>query len=150
METLTPEQKAANLKVYKDQIAKPTDKEVLVRVVEGSTMWWGPTPRLHKLHQPLEQGGEPFMVPEHVFLNTDPSNPNKSVNGAVIRGVLVRMDRPSESPTDARSEDIHVLQERVRQLEVERAALMGQAPPPLLVPEPEKRGPGRPRKVEEI
>lgn len=149
METLTPEQKAANLKIYKDQIAKPTGKEIMVRVVEGCTMWWGPTPRLHKLHQPIEQGGEPFMVPEHVFLNSDHYNPKKSVNGAIIRGVLARMDRPSDSPTDGRSEDIHVLQERIRQLEIERAALTGQAPPPLLVTEPEKRGPGRPPKVKD-
>jgi hypothetical protein len=149
METLTKEQKAENMKVYKDQIAKPTGKEILVRVVEGCTMWYGPTPRLHKLHQPLEQGGEPFMVPEHVFLNSDHFNPKKSVNGAIIRGVLARMDRVEPSVSDAHSEDIHVLQERVHQLEVERAALMGNAPPPLLA-EPEKRGPGRPRKVEEI
>lgn len=131
METLSPQQKQEKVDTYKKGIAPETEEEVLVHVVEGMSMWWGPTPRLHMLRKPLEEGGENFMVPMNVFLNADYHNPRKAVNGAVIRGVLERADRVKPAAADTFGEDIAALVARNRELERQLSAFTGQAAAPL-------------------
>ncbi len=150
MEALDKETKAANLKHYESTINHPKEGEplVLVRVVVPPGLWWGPSPNTQKLYAE----GETLMVPESVFKNSDFHTTRKSVNGMIIRGVLERADIQKPDANKIHNDDLKAVLERNRELERQIAAFTGSAPPvPLVVPdESAKRGPGRPKKSEEI
>ena len=141
MDPLTKEEKKANLEHYKSTIhhPRPGEPNVLVRVMVPPGLWWGPSPNMHKLYGE----GEVVSVPEHVFLNSDYHNPRKSVNGAVIRGILERADMVKPAVSVA-NDDLKAVLERNRELERQIATLTGNfpaqqaplAPPiPLVVPD---------------
>lgn len=133
MEAMTREEKAANLEHYVKTIHKPVPNEpqVLVRVVVAPGFWWGPSPNTHKLYAE----GEVLSVPEHVFKNSDYHTTRKSVNGMIVRGVLERADIVKPQTDTTQSDDLKAVLERNRELERQIAALTGNAPPPLVVPD---------------
>jgi hypothetical protein len=136
------------------EVAKPMRDETMIEVHCAKDVWYGPTPMLHKLYKgPCQEfpNGEKLTIPMWRFTDFDTPIEIKTPRGVMsFRGSFIRADkiRPVEDNIAKHGEDVAFLLAQNEELK-RRLAEKEAGPVPTVVVEPEKRGPGRPRKDSE-